>query len=296
MTSSRGSPSAVDRRRALRSPSRSRSPTIVRPTSIAFLPPTDSRSPPTETCNRATRRRRQQRRRHRDAHGRRRFAPSRRSLTSLGWGVNSRWLEGGKHDGGRSRTPFGIVFRRGVREARATREEKLRGRLEGRRCRRAATAAYRFYSPPPPAPDTLRSHSHSDRGRATRWGAFSGGAHAASPPRRVHWNSVPSERCNALSSLPDSASERRGRFPLPRRAPRAARRQEGQWWPIPAINGGTIQGQILCPRCWGWLASDETLVLRLNLILERGYATNAGNNLDLALGRSSELVVGDIAF
>ena len=183
MTSSRGSPSAVDRRRALRSPSRSRSPTIVRPTSIAFLPPTDSRSPPTETCNRATRRRRQQRRRHRDAHGRRRFAPSRRSLTSLGWGVNSRWLEGGKHDGGRSRTPFGIVFRRGVREARATREEKLRGRLEGRRCRRAATAAYRFYSPPLPPPPILFALTRTRIAAGRRGGAPS--LEARTPPRRL---------------------------------------------------------------------------------------------------------------
>jgi len=64
------------------------------------------------------------------------------------------------------------------------------GVLEGRRCRR-------FRSP-----GTLRSRSHLDRDQAMGWGKTLW----RRARRRVHWNSVPSERCNALSSLPDSAS------------------------------------------------------------------------------------------
>jgi len=108
-----------------------------------------------------------------------------------------------------SRTPFGTLHR--VASVGCAREEKRRRALEGRRCRRhhrRAASAPRYSSL------SLALGSRPGDGVGTvLW---------RRARRRVHWNSVPSERCNALSSLPDSVSEQR--FPLLRARRKGGRR------------------------------------------------------------------------
>lgn len=103
--------------------------------------------------------------------------------------------------------------------ARGARERRSEGEvLEGRRCRRrtATSSPEGWRAPLPP----LLSVILFGRGRASGWGPFS--LEARTPPGSLEQCTL-RERCNALSSLPDSVSKRR--FPPPHPSPPRARRE-----------------------------------------------------------------------
>jgi len=126
--------------------------------------------------------------------------------------------------------------------------------------------------PPPPSPPPPDAQLRSlvlaavpRRGNTPRWGVPRALRRRAR--RRVHWNSVPSERCNALSSLPDSASRPRASARRPPR--RRAERTRGSvmtdsgdaitGWER-GRGGATSQGQIRRSRMLGGSAGTRSYV------------------------------------
>jgi len=155
------------------------------------------------------------------------------------------------------------------------RDARRRGVLEGERtpdCRR----------PTSPRCSLSRPRCRSPEGKTPWWGVPRALRRRAR--RRVHWNSVPSERCNALSSLPDSASRPRASA---RRPPR--RRAERTRGSVMTDSGDAITG---------WERERERgrgprARVKFDVPECRGVAPELGLTLEFDFGTGTRVTVRD---